>query len=630
MAIVVSRRWLGGALSLLLASQASPVWANPSAEDALKLQPVQKDVEFDRPKETSGASIKAEQADGKTGWVVRDAAGTILRRFVDTNGDNLVDQWCYYLAGIEVYRDIDANYDGKADQYRWLNTGGTRWGVDADQDGQIDSWKMISAEEVTAEVTRAIGDRDAKRFNRLLITADEVSALGLGKQHSEDLTKIVGGASERFRTYLTDAKSPAASLVSTGNKLKWLQMGVTLPGLLPSGSEGSTKDVLAYENVLAMVENDGKHEQIAIGTLVKVDNVWRLVDAPREVGDAGTIGVIIKGTRGTGGVVPPGGGDMPPPDVAKITELDNQISKAGPGDLPRLHAERADILERLAEVSKAEDQQTWVRQLADTVGVAAQSGAYPDGVERLKKLSDKLLAKEEKKLGAYVFFRHLTANYYAEIQKPNANFPVVQAAWLDSLKKFVADYPEADDVPEAMLQLGIAEEFSGNEVSAKEWYGKGAGVGSDVPAVKKAAGALARLNSVGKSLNLQGTTLDNKQLALASFKGKVVVLHYWASWCQPFQADLPGLREIQGKYAKDVVLVGANLDDDPNAAKTFLTTNRLPWAHLWSQGGLDSSLANSLGIVTVPTVMLIDKQGRVVNRGLSVGELDKEIGALLK
>ena len=41
---------------------------------------------------------------------------------------------------IEVYRDVDANFNGKADLYRWLGTAGTRAGVDRDEDGQIDAW----------------------------------------------------------------------------------------------------------------------------------------------------------------------------------------------------------------------------------------------------------------------------------------------------------------------------------------------------------------------------------------------------------------------------------------------------------------------------------------------------------
>ena len=46
--------------------------------------------------------------------------------------------------GIEVYRDVDSNFNGKADEYRWLGTAGSRWGIDDNEDGRIDSWKTIS------------------------------------------------------------------------------------------------------------------------------------------------------------------------------------------------------------------------------------------------------------------------------------------------------------------------------------------------------------------------------------------------------------------------------------------------------------------------------------------------------
>ena len=60
----------------------------------------------------------------------RESRRRDLRKFVDTNDDNVVDQWSYYKDGVEVYRDIDSNYNGKADQYRWFHTGGSRWGLD--------------------------------------------------------------------------------------------------------------------------------------------------------------------------------------------------------------------------------------------------------------------------------------------------------------------------------------------------------------------------------------------------------------------------------------------------------------------------------------------------------------------
>src|SRR5689334_5003343 len=65
--------------------------ATPTAEQALRLAPVQKDVEYDRPEDPSKCTIKAEKRKGQTGWLVRDVDGKILREFVDTNGDNIVD-----------------------------------------------------------------------------------------------------------------------------------------------------------------------------------------------------------------------------------------------------------------------------------------------------------------------------------------------------------------------------------------------------------------------------------------------------------------------------------------------------------------------------------------------------------
>ena len=50
--------------------------------------------------------------------------------------------WCYFLDGLEVYRDIDSNFNGKADQYRWFHTAGTRWGTDKNEDGRIDDSQM--------------------------------------------------------------------------------------------------------------------------------------------------------------------------------------------------------------------------------------------------------------------------------------------------------------------------------------------------------------------------------------------------------------------------------------------------------------------------------------------------------
>src|SRR5437762_5520625 len=194
-------------LAVLAAYPAAAQAANkPTAKQALEspFVPVQKnDVDYDVPdaKEIEKCTVEAETVAGITGWVVRDSGGQILRRFLDTNGDNKVDQWCYFKDGIEVYRDIDANFNNKADQYRWLGTAGTRWGLDEDENGRIDSWKVISAEEATAEIVAALRDANSSttsireaapaRFRCLLLTADELKSLGLSSKQVTDLSKRI-------------------------------------------------------------------------------------------------------------------------------------------------------------------------------------------------------------------------------------------------------------------------------------------------------------------------------------------------------------------------------------------------------------------------------------------------------
>ena len=173
------------AFALLVASCpviASAKGAAPSVEDALALTPIQKGIEYDKPTgaELKACTIKAEAEGKSTSWFVRDGAGRVLRRFADANSDNVVDTWCYYAGGLEVYREVDSDFDSRVDQYRWFHTGGSRWGLDKNEDTKIDSWRRISPQEVAEEAFLAVQQNDRARFERLLLTAEEAKGLGLG------------------------------------------------------------------------------------------------------------------------------------------------------------------------------------------------------------------------------------------------------------------------------------------------------------------------------------------------------------------------------------------------------------------------------------------------------------------
>jgi thiol-disulfide isomerase/thioredoxin len=206
----------------------------------------------------------------------------------------------------------------------------------------------------------------------------------------------------------------------------------------------------------------------------------------------------------------------------------------------------------------------------------------------------------------------------------------VQSAWLDELKHFVEKYPKAPDAAEAMLQMGIADEFSGEEKQALARY---TAIVTDFPesaSAKKARGAARRLESVGKPLALAGTAIDGKPVAIESLRGRPVLVHYWATWCEPCKVDIAQIRELYAKYGpKKFAVVGIALDSNKSELAKFLAAKPIPWPQLHEAGGLDGRLAEELGVLTLPTMILIDADGKVVDRNLVITDLEKKLDSLL-
>ena len=619
------------AFSCLIAGTA--LGANPTVEDVLRFQPAQQDVQIDRPQgaEIAKCTLKPEKSAGKVGWVVRDSAGQILRNFVDTNGDNSVDQWGYYKDGVEVYRDIDSNFNKKPDQYRWLNTAGTRWGIDKNEDAKIDGWKSISAEEATAELVAALRDKDRARFERLLLTPAEAKALGLGTAKTDLLIKKIEMAPAAFAKLASQQKA-------IGAESKWVSFGGTQPGLVPAGTEDSTTDLMVYENVMAMIETGDKPQAITVGSIVRVKDVWRLIDVPlisedsTAESDPKTFFYAVQRSEKSDtpvGVAKPN---------KRAEELMEQLNKLGDlsGDITdKQREQRAELLETLAKEADSDDMRNnWYRQLADTISATVQQGNYPAGLDRLKTVYESLKQNpKDDELAFYVQFRYMTAEHGQALSAPNANFATIQTKWVEDLEKFVDEAKKYPDSADAMLELAISQEFAGDEAKSLKWYDA---ITKDFPtsiANRKAQGAKLRMQSVGRPIPLKGLTVNNKPFDLArDLKGKVVLVQYWATWCEPCKSDMPLLKELRAKYGKGggFEVVGVCLDTNKKDMMTFLHENDPHWIQLFEEGGMDSPLANQLGIQTLPTMILIDKDGKVVNRNIKAQDIDAELKKLTK
>lgn len=628
------RRLLWGCCLLAGGSIASA--ATPTADQALGLKPVQKDVEYDVPKAETIAkcSIEVEKIGAGSGWHVKDADGSTLRRFIDTNGDNTVDLWCYYADGIEIYRDVDSNANGKADQFRWLNTAGSRWGMDTDEDGKIDTWKAISAEEVSAEAVQAMSTRDATRFRRLLLTDEELKSLGLGDKYNGVIGEKITAAPQKFSGLTTDSKFSNVANSST----KWLNFSGSRPGLVPSGTNGTTKDLLVYENVAAMMELGGKTGQVQIGTMIRVGDVWRLVDVPMPVAEGETqvtTNAVFFNAANPVQTAVAGGTSTTGPQgeiFNQLQELDAKLGKATTKEeLAAIKKQRADLIERvLPTLKEAEDRNLWARQLVDTLSEGVQSGTNPEFLARLTALQKPSLDGSDKDIASYARFSAMTAEYILSQNDPKGDFTKIQAKWLDDLRAFVKEFPAAAETPEALLHLAIDAEFAGKDEDAKTLYTQ---IGTQFPnaaAAKKAVGAVRRLDSIGKPLTLTGDTIDGKPFTMKMAIGKPTVIFYWATNGATTAGDVAMLKQVQAKYATELNVIGVNLDANKNDVIAYLAQNKLPWINLFEEGGMDGRFANELGILTQSMILIVDKSGNVANRSVHISELDRELATIIK
>ncbi|MDR0391779.1 MAG: hypothetical protein LBH59_07725, partial [Planctomycetaceae bacterium] len=207
-------------------------------QTALKFKPFQKDVEYDIPTEDEIPQCKISLYENKRGYIVTNSQNHILRLFIDKSGDGQLDQWSYYRNGIEVYREVASSGSGKADQFRWLNHGGTRIGIDMNRDSVIDYWKNISAEEVSREVILAVGAKDFARFLRVALSADELQVLGLGKGLNDSVSKKIAAIQNGF--------AESVKAMNLGSNPQWYQLNAGFPGTVPAGSNNTTKDLNVY------------------------------------------------------------------------------------------------------------------------------------------------------------------------------------------------------------------------------------------------------------------------------------------------------------------------------------------------------------------------------------------------
>lgn len=147
-------------------------------------------------------------------------------------------------------------------------------------------------------------------------------------------------------------------------------------------------------------------------------------------------------------------------------------------------------------------------------------------------------------------------------------------------------------------------------------------IGQDTPQssgqsfVSGSGTSLLKAGSRPQAPEVSGTTLAGRHLNLASYRGSIVVINFWASWCGPCRAEAPGLEALASRFgSRGVQFVGVDVRDDPTSADAFQRTYRISYPSLTDPGEqIALAFSQSVPVAATPTTLVIDRSGRIAGR----------------
>ncbi|MDH3948665.1 MAG: TlpA family protein disulfide reductase [Gammaproteobacteria bacterium] len=117
--------------------------------------------------------------------------------------------------------------------------------------------------------------------------------------------------------------------------------------------------------------------------------------------------------------------------------------------------------------------------------------------------------------------------------------------------------------------------------------------------------------------------IDDNIHRLSDYRGKVVIVNFWATWCPPCRFELPSMEKLwQAVQKKDVVMLAINIGEDADTIFTFTTDYPVTFPLLMDH---DSSVIKRYPVLGVPTSFVLDPKGRIIYRAVGTREWDDKV-----
>lgn len=226
----------------------------------------------------------------------------------------------------------------------------------------------------------------------------------------------------------------------------------------------------------------------------------------------------------------------------------------------------------------------------------------------------------------------------ANLNKTNA---AEKSRLIQDLNQFLAEKPVQERLAIAASGAGLLEDAGAYQLAARAYtqFAKTIARSRDPMLAAygpKFEGAARRMMLVGHVLRLEGNRADGTPLDWDAYRGRVVLVDFWATWCRPCLRELPNIKDHYSKYHdRGFEVVGINLDSSQRKLKQFVLAQKIPWVNLSASDpdarGIDHPMAIRYGVLQIPTSILVDQDGKVLSlkaRGTRLTELlEQHLGA---
>lgn len=267
----------------------------------------------------------------------------------------------------------------------------------------------------------------------------------------------------------------------------------------------------------------------------------------------------------------------------------------------------------------------------------------------------------------------------SELQKGRNTIPMEQLIKKaqEDLKAFIAEWDGTAASGSAMVVLGQIYSQLGQGADAREWLGrytegkfpkqpseegmawmsiansyltedefdkagealkKAVAIEGNDPKSKQMAEAmLSQLETMKKlkigapAIGFSATDIAGKPISLADYRGKVVLLDFWATWCAPCRGEMPNVKKVYSTYnGKGFEIIGVSMDNSRQSLDAYLKEQNMTWRQIYDGRGWKAEIGQLYAIQSIPATFLIDREGRIRYKNLRGAELGEAVARLLE